>query len=297
MQSTITHQPTRKKVKIEEKKDWLKIIITSVLVAVVFSSFDGMTHLWNFFSFFAKSQYGLHMLTFVTPHIVCFFFLLLDLGIINAKQFAFRKDFSPKTSNVWWCIIDNFLANLGVFSLLTFMSFLGLVDLTNVPEEPPTLLRAIWELGVLFFIWEFVVYPIHKFQHSNFWYKNFHSRHHAGQTFAYSTMSGNLVDEVVSGTAIAIPHLVFPPHPMVFIIYYLYFVSYGVAVHSGYNFPLLNSRFHYYHHVNTNCNFGGMFTFMDKAFGTYKNKVFEWEKEMATPKVTNSRNGQFEGDK
>jgi len=242
----------------------------------------GIQCFWDFLYPFAQSPYFLHTITFVMPHIACGFFLLLDMGIIPAQNLAFRKDFSPKVETVLQCMLDNFLANLAVFSIISIMTHLNLLDLSNLPKEAPTTLRFIYEFAILLIIWEFVVYPFHRFQHTTWWYQNFHIRHHAYTTFSYSTMSGNLIDEMISGTAIALPHIIFECHPITLFTYYAYFVSYGVAVHSGYNLP--GCRFHYLHHVDTRCNYGGMFTVFDRLLGTYKTKTFSWEKELKEKK-------------
>jgi len=233
-----------------------------------------MQPFWDLIYPLVSNPFGILFVTLLIPHVTALTFLAMYKGYFPVvDKFNLRRNnFQVHWENMVNPIMDNLLANAGLLLALTFVFYMDIFSMYQMTPIAPTLFQYLKELSILLCIWEVIVYPAHRFQHIPFWYRNFHSRHHQGVSWAYTVMSGNLIDEMISGTAIATPFLLYNCHPLSVLTYLSYFTSYGVAAHAGFEFPFC--KFHFIHHMDTTCNYGGMTKFMDVIFGTYKDKNF-----------------------
>lgn len=128
---------------------------------------------------------------------------------------------------------------------------------------------------------DFFHYWVHRYLHTPWAYKNIHKDHHFylspfGLTATYS----HPVEILMEGVATFLPVLLLRPH---FFTFYTWFVIRqldAVYTHCGYDLPVLRLInkipfyggvvFHDYHHAAFTCNYASRFTYLDVAFGTYR---------------------------
>lgn len=142
---------------------------------------------------------------------------------------------------------------------------------------------------LLFFVWTFILYWLHRFAHKNKFIRLYHLNHHAlinnnlKQKISNKWHWNNLFlwNDNIKGTidlwiTEVIPTFLFSlltGHWWIFLFYYVWasMIQENVEHNININYPFfLSGKKHLIHHIKPNKNYGIFFPIWDKLFGTYQ---------------------------
>ncbi len=141
---------------------------------------------------------------------------------------------------------------------------------------------ALWLCAIPFWR-EFHFYCIHRAIHWRPLYRAVHYLHHKNiNPGPWSGMAMHPVEHLLYFSVVLI-HFVVPSHPIHFLFNAQHTALTPAGGHVGFEGPVLNgavptgSYFHYLHHRYINCNYGESTLPLDRAFGTFRDSLFEGE--------------------
>lgn len=120
-------------------------------------------------------------------------------------------------------------------------------------------------------------YLMHK---SKLFYKAHRQHHKFINTTPFAAYAFGIGEAFISASFFMLMILFVPWHPIIFLTYLIYTITYNGIIHSGYDlFPrswqsnivmkwFYTPTHHALHHQKHNCNYGFLFTFWDKLMGT-----------------------------
>jgi sterol desaturase/sphingolipid hydroxylase (fatty acid hydroxylase superfamily) len=141
------------------------------------------------------------------------------------------------------------------------------------PSSPP--LRVVLELLALLAWNDIHFYVIHRTLHHPMLLRAVHAAHHQSVvTTPWSTYAFHPVEALLLGSVLLPPMLVWSFTPVALALLPILSLTYNVVGHSNFSaLPrrwrwLSNAHDHHLHHACHRGNYGFLFTFMDRAFGT-----------------------------
>jgi sterol desaturase/sphingolipid hydroxylase (fatty acid hydroxylase superfamily) len=229
--------------------------------------------LWDHVRPYAMSPFSLILNYVVLMNLVCMFFTALDYAKVHVpslrwlKRYTHQPTYVPSANYIFSSAMDSIIINSIMAAAITAALYVNRGPLYDLPVVAPTVFDFVRDIAVIMMIWEPTIWVFHRFQHTKFWYNRFHKRHHEGMTTAYTSMRHGLVDELYNIIPMMMPGLLWSGHPLSLVIYNVYFVTFGVATHSGWKLP--GCDLHYLHHISPKTNYGGSSTIIDRLMGTY----------------------------
>lgn len=142
------------------------------------------------------------------------------------------------------------------------------------------------EILIISLIADFLFYWLHRMVHLPKLYKKIHKKHHEYKhSFAFVHHYMSRIDAIIFIFPQIIPALLIHSHIWSMILAFVWTQWNAILGHSGYRsyiwekyfnwIPYMHSTYHDIHHLEFNYNYGAVYTFTDKIFGTFKNLIIK----------------------
>jgi len=260
------------------KGEWKVRVILPLMVALFIErGWMFLQHTIGNFGLFLSAYFLMAILYGLTS--LVFYYIdkhrLLDKYKIQKgeKNYATDEDYVKVMKK----LVFDYLVCILPLGIVTF----PLTQYLNMSNAVPPLSTWLLHIFICLVGEDFFHYWIHRFLHTPWAYKTIHKDHHQylapfGLTATYS----NPIEILMEGVAAFIPVLILRPHYFTFYTWFIVRQLDAVYTHCGYELPILRLAhkipfyggviFHDYHHRAFTCNYASRFTYLDVAFGTYR---------------------------
>jgi len=231
-------------------------------IFMVFYSFMTFSYIWSGAIFIVVEQYGWLQdykiqqtkLNPMVNYVTCILNILFNYVIV---------------------IIPMIIAGWPIFNLLGF----------RYEGAWPTWWELTWQMCFFFVGEDWFEYWGHRWLHIPWLYQKIHKVHHEFQApFGLSASYAHWAEIIILGAATFAPPVIARPHLFTFYVWIQLRQLDAVVTHCGYNLPFNvfdylpyygGTKFHDYHHTSFFFNYASRFTWIDKAFGTYRDPDFQ----------------------
>lgn len=238
----------------------------------------------NNFSNYEIMQFTLIVLLFTELPIL--FFTILDfLKLESLKKYRIhysKERVYPENHEIIFVAKESYKSFFKIYIPLIFIGCKICNYLNFYPYkmdlEIPNFWWGILELFLITILGDIFFYWLHRFFHTPFMYKRFHKKHHEYKfTFAVVHHYLHDVETVLFLIPPILPPVILNSHIVIMWLWMIIAQLNGILGHSGYYLPMpfyklqpsLRSEYHDTHHYLYNKNFGLMYIFIEKMFGTY----------------------------
>lgn len=213
------------------------------------------------------------------PLIIFTYLDIIKLKSLEKYRINYNKERKyPSNNDINYGIKKNMIS---VFGIIVPLSVVGIIiinkyniELYDMSRELPNLFTCFFHIIAILLISDVLFYIWHRIMHTQFLYKNIHKiHHHHTETFALVNHFMHPIELLSFTILMLIPPILLHSHIVILWITMILINWNGIIIHSGYNFldkkksPCVLE--HDAHHEFFKCNYGVMFLFMDKIFGTY----------------------------
>jgi len=217
-------------------------------------------------------------ITLFAPLLSSLFFSILEAVKLKRVNLISQRSFIYILFGISSIFVSLFVSSYFINPLIDFYSFFNLTSISNV--ESSLIIKMILTICAL----DFSNYLIHRFTHFVPLLWRFHRLHHSErQVDAMTTIFHHPIEVLINNIFIIACYVIFDL-PIIFIFFYdIAFALFDAFAHSNLQLPVklekylsyifVMPRMHRTHHAldkyHGNTNYGIVFSFWDKFFGTY----------------------------
>lgn len=234
------------------------------------------------------TQIYLMSVVILSTEVLVLFFTILDfLKLDFLKRFRISYDNKerdyPSNSEIVHALKVSYSSVLRIYCLPMLLSYVFDIGMpfVNKSEPAPEVGEVIGELMLLTIMGDITLYLIHRLFHTPWLFKNYHIKHHRDYTYTFAAIHHFFDDfeGIVLALAGIFPVIIFHVHFYSYLAWLAIVQLSAIIGHSGYQipgmsetFPIMNPRYHDGHHKFVGANYGAIFTWTDRMFGTLRLK-------------------------
>ncbi len=206
------------------------------------------------------------------------FYRLKPVGLMRRQIYQNLPAAKIQFYEIKWSILTGIPFTLGALA----MGIMWQKGWTQIylPFDKYGLWYLIPSLLLLSFVHDFYFYVTHRFLHTSWAYRRFHSVHHNSLTPSpWASFSFHPVEALIQAVALPILILFIPLHPVMILIYLTFMTLSGITNHLGFEILpqgsekgfgkwLVSGVHHTQHHRYYRYNYGLFYTFWDRIFKT-----------------------------
>jgi len=207
-------------------------------------------------------------------YLVFLFIEWLDLNLFNRHSLRAEK---PKWDDIVFCAKSSAIGVCFTWVPLIVLHFFVDFEAT-LQRNLPGPMQIAAEVILCTIVYDVTEYTTHRAMHSKYLYK-YHKDHHMfNRPFALTTFAQHPLDLMLQTCAALVPILLACSNPISAFLFIVILAVHGIVGHCGYEDyrafltggVIAGSSFHDMHHLAFSCNYGAFWSFMDRAFGTYR---------------------------
>ena len=234
----------------------------------------------------ATTQIYLTMVVLLCTEIPVLFFTILDflkLDAVKAYRISYydgvTRDY-PTNAEIFHALKVSYASVLRVYCMPMLLSYcfdIGIPFVDN--SDNPDAGMLIVQLFTISFVGDITLYATHRLFHHPYLYKKYHIKHHRDYTYTFAAVHHFFDDFESAALAFGgiLPAMIMHVHLYTYLAWLFIVQISAIIGHSGYripgmrdDFPIFNPRYHDGHHKYVRANYGAIYTWTDKLFGTLR---------------------------